>query len=171
MVEPRVVEIKGVIKQGISLFSTMMQTVDSLEPEQSLIVKSTFNPGPLMAHMRRKGYQVGQEKIGRTLITTFTPGPVAQPQPRDEAARPFEVAIAGPEHFLDNRGLTPPEPMQRTWDLLHGVPAGHVVVIRNDRVPVFLLGQLDETGVPYQIQAEPDGSATVRILKTLAIEP
>ncbi|MCL4318514.1 MAG: DUF2249 domain-containing protein [Firmicutes bacterium] len=164
--EPVVVEVKGLIKQGLSLFGTMMKTVDALEPGQSLIVKSTFNPAPLMAHMRRKGYRVQQEKTGRLIITTFIPNPPSTASNSQGAARVVDVSIEGPEHFLDNRGLTPPEPMQRTLGLLNEVPVNHVVVIHNDRVPVFLLGQLDDEEIPYEIRPQDDDSAVVRILKT-----
>lgn len=163
--EPKVVEVKGILQQGLSLFGTMMRTVESLAPGQSLVVKSTFNPAPLIAHMRRKGYEVHQEKVGKTVVTTFTPS--AQKADRETEERRL-VPIEGPEHALDNRGLAPPEPMRRTLQLLSEVPVGHVVVIHNDRVPVFLLGQLDDEGYPYEIIPQSDDSAVVRILKTHA---
>lgn len=162
--EPVVVEVKGIIKQGLSLFGYMMKTVDRLEANQSLIVKSTFNPAPLISHMRRKGYGIQQEKIGKMTITTFVPGQ-STPLAKSSHSAQSVVPIEGPEHFLDNRGLTPPEPMQRTLELLEEVPEGHVVVIHNDRVPIFLLGKLDDDDIPYQIEARADDSAIVRILK------
>ena len=56
--------------------------------------------------------------------------------------------------------------MQRTLDLLGEIPVGDVVVIHNDRVPVFLLNQLDDEGLLYEVSAQGDDSAVVRILKT-----
>ncbi|MBX5466593.1 MAG: DUF2249 domain-containing protein [Firmicutes bacterium] len=165
--EPKVVEVKGILRQGLSLFGTMMRTVESLAPGQALVVKSTFHPAPLIAHMRRRGYRVEQRQEGRTLITTFVPEAKDGPDAAGDHA-PFPAAalpVEGPEHRLDNRGLVPPEPMQRTLALLDEVPPGHVVVIHNDRVPVFLLAELDRLGYPYEIQAQPDESAVVRILK------
>ncbi|WP_243239644.1 DUF2249 domain-containing protein [Sulfobacillus harzensis] len=163
MEEPVVVEVKSVIKQGLSLFTHMMDTVNQLKPGQSLIVKSTFNPRPLISQMRRRGYQVTQEKMGKVTVTTFVPTRDA-PTP-DTKAPTTEAPIEGPEVFLDNRGLVPPEPMQRTLAKLEEVPVGTVLVIHNDRVPVFLLGQLDDDEYPYETQAQPDDSAIVRILK------
>jgi len=163
--EPVVVEVKSLLKSGVSLFGHMMKTVDALKPGQSLIVKSTFNPRPLIGHMKRRGYQVTQERIGKQYVTTFRPGePVVQGGAAQDG-RP-DRPIEGPEHYLDNRGLLPPEPMQRTLALLQEVPEGHVVVIHNDRVPVFLLGQLDDEQIPYEIIPQADESAVVRILKT-----
>ncbi len=166
MEEAVVVEVKSILKQGISLFTHVMDTVNQLKSGQSLIVKSTFNPRPLMSQMRRRGYSVSQEKVGKMIITTFSPAAEsAGPQFR-ETALAADTHIEGPEEFLDNRGLVPPEPMQRTLATLDHLPVGTVLVIHNDRVPVFLLGQLDDDEFPYETLAQPDESAIVRILKT-----
>ncbi len=165
VMEPVVVEVKSVLRQGLSLLGHMMDTVNKLEPGQSLIVKSTFNPRPLMSQMKRRGYIITQDKVGKMLITTFRPGePGAEVQgaPGESTA---DVPIEGPEEFLDNRGLVPPEPMQRTLAKLEEIPVGTVLKIHNDRVPIFLLGQLDDDGYPYETAAQSDGSAIVRILK------
>lgn len=168
--EPVVVEVKSLLKQGLSLFSRMMETIDQLQPGQSLIVKSTFNPRPLISQMRRRGYVVNQSKIGKLLVTTFTPGEGRHSEDEDAAAGTLasiaNVSIEGPEEFLDNRGLVPPEPMQHTLAKMEELPIGTVLVIHNDRVPIFLLGQLDDEGYPYETIAQEDDSAIVRILKT-----
>lgn len=163
--EPVVVEVKSVLKQGLSLFGHMMDTVNHLEPDRVLIVKSPFNPRPLVSQMRRRGYAITQEKIGKITVTTFTPGDRSVESLRSPV-RNNTGPLEGPEDFLDNRGLVPPEPMQRTLSRLEEIPVGTVLVIHNDRVPVFLLGQLDEDGYPYETSAQADNSAIVRILKT-----
>lgn len=69
------------------------------------------------------------------------------------------------EHFLDNRGLEPPNPMIRTLEMLETLSPGEVLVIHNDRVPVYLLPQLADAGAEYEIEELADGSARVRITK------
>ena len=69
------------------------------------------------------------------------------------------------EHFLDNRGLEPPNPMIRTLERLEELNPGDVLVIHNDRVPVYLLPQLADAGAGYEVDEQPDGSARVRITK------
>lgn len=162
--EPVVVEVKHVLAQGRSLLNHMMETVDGLNPGQPLIVKSTFNPRPLIAQMRRKGYTVTQDRLGKLTVTTFTPEQ-GDPASGESAGAGVTSLIEGPEVFLDNRGLTPPEPMQRTLARLAELGVGTVLVIHNDRVPVFLLAQLEEDGYPFETRAQPDRSAIVRILK------
>ena len=119
--------------------------------------------------MRRRGYTLQQEKMGKLLITTFIPPASAGKRgldPGDDAGVGRSLDLTGPEEFLDNRGLVPPEPMQRTLAKLEALPVGTVLVIHNDRVPIFLLGQLDDDSYPYETIAQPDDSAIVRILKT-----
>lgn len=69
------------------------------------------------------------------------------------------------ERFLDNRGLEPPNPMIRTLGQLEEMAPGEVLVIHNDRVPVYLLPQLADAGAEYEIEEQEDGSARVRITK------
>ncbi|MFA5551921.1 MAG: DUF2249 domain-containing protein [Trueperaceae bacterium] len=69
------------------------------------------------------------------------------------------------ERFLDNRGLEPPNPMIRTLETLDEMAVGEVLVIHNDRVPVYLLPQLADSGADYEVEEQPDGSAKVRITK------
>lgn len=163
--EAVVVEVKSILRQGLSLFGHMMDTVNRLEPGQTLIVKSTFNPRPLISQMRRRGYTIQQEKVGKVIVTTFQPNDPKGTLTPPMSSSSTEAPIEGPEEFLDNRGLVPPEPMQRTLARLEEIPIGTVLVIHNDRVPVFLLGQLDDDGYPYETQAQSDDSALVRILK------
>lgn len=69
------------------------------------------------------------------------------------------------ETFLDNRGLEPPNPMIRTLEALESMAPGEVLVIHNDRVPIYLLPQLADEGAEYVVEELPDGSARVRITK------
>ncbi len=69
------------------------------------------------------------------------------------------------DRFLDNRGLEPPNPMIRTLECLDQMAAGEVLVIHNDRVPIYLLPQLVDAGALYEVDEQPDGSARVRITK------
>ena len=69
------------------------------------------------------------------------------------------------DQFLDNRGLEPPNPMIRTLECLDQMSEGEVLVIHNDRVPIYLLPQLADAGSVYEVDEQPDGSARVRITK------
>lgn len=55
--------------------------------------------------------------------------------------------------------------MMRTLAALDRCKPGDEVVIHNDRVPVFLLEELNGLGFPYSVEEQPDGSAIVKIRK------
>ncbi|MFC9709830.1 DUF2249 domain-containing protein [Paenibacillus sp. NPDC056933] len=100
-----------------------------------------------------------------------------KPDSEEESAschgHPEEHAVANqnieaqqsPKVILDNRGLEPPQPMMRTLAALERCKPGEVVLIHNDRVPVFLIEELNNLGCPYMIEDQADGTAKVRIEK------
>ena len=55
--------------------------------------------------------------------------------------------------------------MIRTLEMLKSMSPGEVLVIHNDRVPVYLLPQLADAGCTYEIEELEDGSARVQITK------
>lgn len=55
--------------------------------------------------------------------------------------------------------------MIRTLEKLDELDKGDVLTIHNDRVPIYLLPQLNEMGALYQVAEQSDGSAIVTITK------
>lgn len=74
-------------------------------------------------------------------------------------------SLQAPTVILDNRGLEPPQPMMRTLAALERCKSGEVVLIHNDRVPVFLIEELNNLGCLYTVEDQTDGTAKVRIEK------
>ena len=56
-------------------------------------------------------------------------------------------------------------PMVLTLEAYEALPAGGVLTIHNDRVPIYLLPQLEDRGASYMVNEQPDGSAIVEIRK------
>lgn len=70
--------------------------------------------------------------------------------------------------FLDNRGLEPPLPMVRTLEAYERLEPGQRLAIHNDRVPIYLLPQLEARGAAFEIDERPDGDAIVTIRRAQA---
>lgn len=66
---------------------------------------------------------------------------------------------------IDNRGLTPPQPMMRTLAALEELEEGESLEIMNDRRPMFLFAELDQLGYAYKTEEQPDGSFKITITK------
>lgn len=81
-------------------------------------------------------------------------------EPRDETG---DATV-----FLDNRGLEPPLPMVRTLEAYERLAPGQRLAIHNDRVPIYLLPQLEARGASYEIDERPGGDAVVTIRRAQA---
>ncbi|WP_418280246.1 DUF2249 domain-containing protein [Halorubrum sp. DTA98] len=66
-----------------------------------------------------------------------------------------------PVETLDVRELGPPEPLQRTLELLAELSDEVVLAQRNDRAPQFLYPKLDERGYAYETVEDDDATWTV----------
>ena len=67
--------------------------------------------------------------------------------------------------LLDNRGLSPPEPMLRILSALEALPSGGEIVAQMDRRPIFLFPELDERGCTYACDAVTEGGYLLTIRK------
>lgn len=67
--------------------------------------------------------------------------------------------------ILDNRGLEPPEPMQRTLKALAELQSGEQLTIINDKKPMFLFEELDVLNLKYEVKPHHDSGFEVTISK------
>ena len=58
---------------------------------------------------------------------------------------------------IDNRGLTPPEPMVRILAACESLGPDDRIEARMDRRPIFLFPELDELKMRYECIEQPDG--------------
>ncbi|MCL4449077.1 MAG: DUF2249 domain-containing protein [Actinobacteria bacterium] len=56
MSEPRVLDVRPIIKAGLEPFDTIMQTVGELAEDQDLIVIAPFEPVPLEGVLSGQGF-------------------------------------------------------------------------------------------------------------------
>lgn len=66
---------------------------------------------------------------------------------------------------LDNRGLSPPEPMLRILMALDALEPGGKIVAKMDRRPMFLFPELDERGCTYTCDPDDEGGFLLVIEK------
>lgn len=188
----RIVEldVRPHLRNKLEPFQLIMDTVKTVGPLDTFVLHATFKPTPLLGLMKMKGFAHKVEKLAADhWKVTFVPkrrkhelgegadvtDESAETHAPDTSAGDSKnvpssvVSSATPETprtiELDNRGLTPPQPMVRTLKALEECRPGDRVVIHNDRVPVFLLEELKALGYPYQVEPLPDGSARVTIEK------
>lgn len=166
---PLTLDVRAELRGGGEPLPQILKAVQQLQPGQALRLLATFEPIPLYAVLRRKGFSHVASRHGEgDWEVLFTPG---KPE-RDEAEgeHPARVGAASgsgedrpaPKTFLDNRGLQPPEPMIRILDALEHLTPGEVLEAINEREPMFLYPELEARGASIEAEKRPDGS--VRLL-------
>ncbi|WP_027084652.1 DUF2249 domain-containing protein [Cohnella panacarvi] len=169
-------DVRPHLRNKLEPFQIIMETVGKLEKDDIFVLHATFKPTPLFGVLKIKGFAGKAEQIGKDhWISTFVNrknkrwlNEEADVAELDTVADAEDGSAAnGPEIItLDNRGLEPPQPMIRTLSALERIRSGGEVAIHNDRVPMFLIEELQTLGYPFTVEEQPDGSAKVTIRKT-----
>lgn len=160
-------DVRDDLRHGREPFSRIMAAVAALAPHQVLHVRTTFEPVPLFAVLARRGFAHAAEPHAADDWSVWFHRPVASV--RDDAPPPdappavSTVVDDVADVTLDVRGLTPPQPLQRTLEALETLPSGATLVQVNDRVPQFLLPLLHERGFAFAVASSDDGIVRVRI--------
>lgn len=179
-------DVREQLRNKMEPFQLIMDTVKTLEKDDIFVLHATFKPTPLLGFLKMKGL-VGKstQHDKEHWVTTFVhkknkawledegenaPMKLRRSEPADAAkAAPEASSLPGKSSAniieLDNRGLEPPQPMVRTLAALDRCKPGDEVHIHNDRVPVFLIEELNGLGCTYTVEEQPDGSAKVQIRK------
>lgn len=174
-------DVREQLRNKLEPFQLIMDTVKTLDKDDIFVLHAPFKPTPLLGFLKMKGYVskcVQHQEDKEHWITTFVNKKNKQwLEDSDEDSSVKSASIHrersrstsdsdGPKVIeLDNRGLEPPQPMVRTLAALDRARTGDIVKIHNDRVPVFLIEELNTLGYSFSIEDQPDGSAQVTITK------
>lgn len=180
-------DVRAQLRNKLEPFELIMDTVKKLGKEDVFVLHATFKPTPLLGVMKLKGYVNKVEKLEADhWVTTFVhksrkhlleAAPAAgsdddqEPQQEDsEHGCGGDTAVEEDNegevtYTLDNRGLEPPQPMIRTLAQLEKMQASDMLVLLNDRVPVFLIEELKQLGCAYEVTELADGTARIIIRK------
>lgn len=145
-------DVREILRAKEEPFQIIMNAVNELGPVDVLQLHTTFDPAPLKRVLEKQGLQhaTNQEAEDHFVLQFY----------RSADARPF--------WHLDNRGLEPPQPMVRTLEWLDSdgrLQAGELgLEIWNERVPAFLLPELEERQFNFDIDDVGSGTVIVRIM-------
>lgn len=142
-------DVRPMLTAKIEPFSAIMKKVYSLHPNDLFVLHATFKPTQLFNVLSRKGFKHEAERVGKRhwKVTFWRERPGVASHSPAAATDVTRYGRSTPRtHFLDNRGLEPPQPMIRTLRKLEKIGDGETLVIHNDRRPLFLYPELDELG-------------------------
>lgn len=180
-------DVRPHLRKKLEPFQLIMETVKKLEADDIFVLHATFKPSPLLGMLKLRGFAGQSVQSGKEhWITTFVnkknkrwlhetadadTGSDAAVEASSEEAAASDISTTAAANTspllieLDNRCLEPPQPMIRTLAALERIHPEGEVVIHNDRVPVFLIEELNSLGCAYSVEEQPDGTAKVSIRK------
>lgn len=145
-------DVRPQLAAGEEPFATIMQAAARLGDGEVLVLRSPFDPTPLHAVLARKGFlRSTRELAAGDFETSYWQGPSGDPEEGERQDPPETGQPPTGMRVLDVRGLLPPEPLERTLAALEALPAGEALVQVNERVPIFLLPELEERGYTYRL--------------------
>ncbi len=152
--DPAFLDVRPILAAGGEPFDDILRAVAALAPGQALRLVASFKPVPLFAALARKGFVHSERPLtGDDWEVLFTPAAtVPSEEPATAPAAGDAQAWPAPARALDNRGLSPPEPMVRILETLATMAAGEVLEALNDRDPIFLYPELAKRGHAHRTE-------------------
>ena len=137
-------DVRPILEGGEDPLGQILLALDGLPGMGVLLLRAPFRPGPLLALLGDKGYQLEVE---------------------EREGGVYEVLVRGKEGppLEDLRDLPAPEPMERVLGRCAEMPAGQTLAFRTPRVPRLLLQRLREKGLETHVQSLLDGSALLLV--------
>jgi uncharacterized protein (DUF2249 family) len=159
------VDVRHDIRSGLEPFARIMAASKALGEDETLVLRTPFEPIPLYDVLGRRGLAYWTE---RRAADDWSVWFYDEPRATERVVAP--PSVAGAEALsgaltIDVRGLEPPLPMMRVLEHLDGLAEGAQLEVIHDRRPLFLYPQLDERGFVHETDEPETGVVRIRIRK------
>jgi uncharacterized protein (DUF2249 family) len=139
----RELDVRPIIATGGAPIGAILAAAQGLPSGGALRLIAPFEPVPLYGKLGELGFDhATRARDDGAWEILFTRRKVAPPPPV----------------MLDLRTLEPPEPLQRALEAATALPPGGVLIAITRFRPVHLLSILDERGLAWEANEQPDGS-------------
>ncbi len=144
-------DVRPVLQAGNDPFNEIMGAVAKLKDEETLQIINTFEPIPLIAKMKAKGYNSWTERPEAGIIHTFFKKDSAvqvneelpEVKASDELSFQEKVDFFGDKkRTIDVRHLEMPEPMVAILKEIETLDDDHALFVEHKKMPQFLLPEL-----------------------------
>ena len=147
------------IATGNDPFLKIMNAVEGIGENNALLIINTFEPTPLIAILKKKGYSFWTDVKSANLVYTYFWQDAETNTPEEATIKPeagsFDdvmARFAGKVKRIDVRALEMPQPMVTILGELEVLPQDEALYVVHKRVPQFLLPQLRERGFNITIK-------------------
>ena len=162
-------DVRPVLSSGADPLSMILEKLKEAGDEKVLKIINSFEPAPLIALLKKQGYESFSGEMNNGVIETWFKKSVPGKSPAVELK---STAGKGWDFFMDKfknrlvetdvREMEMPMPMMTILEALEKLPAGDALLVHHKRIPVFLLPELQERGFDYRVKE--NGNDNVQLL-------
>ncbi len=172
----RELDVRPIIEADQDPYSTIQRTLRELRSGEGLKLINSFAPLPLIRHLERRGYAYYMEQEEPERVVTYllqkkegaateAEGAEDRGGPSDRSIEELFYAYEGEYRTIDVRGLEMPEPMMRVLEEVRNMTDEEGLFVQHERVPRFLLPELDAQGFQYALEEIEEGDVRLFIFK------
>jgi uncharacterized protein (DUF2249 family) len=168
-----VLDVRPLIEKGTDPLKIILKEVKKINNASILKVINSFVPSPLIEVLKSRGYDFYcSKKSEKEIETYFFIKQQKQVQEIEISSKKDQddwfdwiMFFKAKMTELDVRGLIMPEPMHRILGALEELKPAHALFVYHERVPVFLLPELEQRGFNFRIHEIPNGQFFILIFR------
>jgi uncharacterized protein (DUF2249 family) len=159
-------DVRSELAKGKDPFPSIMKKLEQVPAGEALKLINSFEPIPLIRKLERKGYGHYVEEKGDELVLTYFRKKGDERSHGAKKGSKGEQVEADPDRMreqygeeaasIDVRGLEMPEPMMRILEHLRQMPSEEGLYVQHERVPRYLLPELEQEGFSYAMKEVAD---------------
>jgi uncharacterized protein (DUF2249 family) len=164
-------DVRPIMDAGKDPLASILEKVKSIPQGGVLKIINTFEPTPLIALLKKQGFESFVDTIDDKLIETYfyktgdTAVKINEENNNDEGWDGLIKKFDGKMQTVDVRQLEMPQPMMTILEAIEKLPDNHALFVYHKRIPVFLLPELRERKFDYRIKEEAPDQVRLLIFK------
>jgi uncharacterized protein (DUF2249 family) len=165
-------DVRPVLANGADPLKQIMGRIKALQPGQALKIIADFEPTPLVSLLKKQGYEAYISRTGDEVVETlfFKENDKAFEEPEYETpnAEDWDTLMTKYKDKLqtiDVRTMEMGQPMHTILALLEEMNDDEALFVNHERIPVFLIPVLKESGYDIRIKENSDSDIHLLIFK------
>ncbi len=154
-------DVRPVLDAGTDPFNVIMETLKTMDDDETLRIINTFEPIPLLNILKTKGYEYKSERPEEGIVHTFL-WKSGEAQKEEEVLKDVNAPELSYEDLerkydgklveIDVRDLEMPMPMVSILEAIETLEEGQALYVHHKRLPQYLLPELKEREFDYKAQ-------------------
>jgi uncharacterized protein (DUF2249 family) len=167
-------DVRPVLDMGTDPFNVIMETLKTMNDDETLRIINTFEPIPLLNILKGKGYEYKSERPEEGIVHTFLwksgeekieDEELVDVNAPDLSYQDLERKYDGRLMEIDVRDLEMPMPMVTILEAIETLEEGHALFVHHKRLPQYLLPELKQREFDYKAQEVDDDNMKLIIFR------